>query len=475
MKITEDIELQLQRDIYRDSYYEFFKDAVQALEKETDWKFNWHIEEACNIFQEAVERVVKKEPKLYDLSFNLPPSSSKSMIFSVCPVAWIWTFAPHIRYFTESHSFKLKVEHSRKTAALIKSEWYQRLYGDRFKLVRSNDDLLQNDKGGWRRTGIEVGMHADIGVGDDLIDSQNVSEAFLKQANDLWFKKVPSRFRDLSWGLRILVMQRLSDIDPCGIVKDRKLNYRHFVVPAILTDSLTPYDKFKHKYGEDGKGSFWPERFPLEAINQMQKTMSESDFTSQYLQDAVPLSGGLIHRDWIDIVEPHEVVRATDEPMHFFIDSSYTDKHDNDPNGYLACFKRKDDIYVVNVHEEWMSITKNIEYIKSYVRANGYNEGSLIYIEPKASGKDIVDILKSQTGLKVVEAKNPVKDKIARLNAASPFIRSGRVKFINGAYLEPFLNQLTRAPYNSRWDTIDCLSMAVDELLMGSQFDFMLM
>ena len=471
MDINEDFELEIKRDIYRNSYYEFFKDAVRVLEPETNWKFNWHIEEACNIFQEAIERVVKKEQKPYDLSFNLPPSSSKSMIFSVCPVPWIWSFAPHIRYFTESHSFKLKTEHSQKTTTIIKSEWYQKLYGDKFSLVRANDELIQNDSGGWRRAGIQIGMHADIGVGDDLIDSQNVSDAFILQADNLWFKKVPSRFRDLSFALRVLVMQRLSQNDPCGKIKAKNLNYRHFVVPVTLTKDLEPYEKFKHKY-ENSENSFWPEKFPNNVIQEAQKTLSESDYASQYLQSPSPPDGGIIKRDWISIVEPYEVSISNDDTVHFFLDTSYTNKTSNDPNAYLACFKRGDNLYIINVHEEWLSITKNIPYIQSYVTANRYSPKSLIYIEPKASGKDIVDILREKTGLNVTEAKNPINDKLMRLNSASPFIRGGRVIFVNGNYLDNLLEQLCTAPFNARWDMIDCLSMAVDELLMNESDGF---
>lgn len=477
MRVTHDTELELQRDLYRQSYYEFFKDAVVQLEPDTYWEFNWHIEEACNIFQQAVERVVRKEAKPYDLSFNLPPSSSKSMIFSVCSIAWIWTFAPHVRLATDSYKRALSTDHCRKTSRLINTTWYQDLYGSQYKLVKSTEERIENDKGGLRVAYVDTGFHYDIIIGDDLLDAQGgASEAEVKAADDFWFKTVPSRFRSQIYGLKVLVMQRLAQNDPCGIVKERKLNYRQFVVPAILTKDLTPYDQFKHKYGEDGKGTFWPQRFPMNIIQDKQKEMSEADFASQYLQSPSPPEGGMVKRDWIEVIEPNAIIRdPIDEPIHFFCDTAYTDKHENDPNAFLACFKRKGDIYIINVHEEWLTITQHISYLQQYVQANRYSNGSLIYIEPKASGKDIVDVVKNQTGLKVVEAKNPIKDKRARLNAAIPFIRSGRVKFIKGAYLEPFLSQLCMQPFASRWDMTDCLSMAVDELLMGSDFDFLLM
>ena len=468
--VAEELELELKRNIYKESYYEFFKDAVRILEPETDWEFNWHIEEACNIFQESVEKVIRKEQKPHDLSFNLPPSSSKSMIFSVCSIAWIWSFAPHIRLATDSYKRALSHDHCRKAGRLLTSNWYQDLYGDRFALTKNTEERIENDKGGIRVAYIDTGFHYDVVIGDDLLNAAGgISEAEVRTANDFWFKTVPSRLRSQIYGLRVLVMQRLAQNDPCGIVKERNLNYYHFVVPAILTKDLQPYDKFKDKYEGD---SFWKDRFPMHVIEEKQKEMSESDFASQYLQSPAPPSGGIVKRDWIQTIKPHEVTISEENPVLFFLDTSYTDKTENDPNGYLACFKRGSDLYVINIHEEWMSITKNIEYIKSYVTANRYSQSSLIYIEPKASGKDIVDVLRNQTGLNVTEAKNPIKDKMQRLNAAVPFIRSGRVIFVEGNYLDHFLDQLCTAPFNARWDMIDCLSMAIDELLMNDSEGF---
>lgn len=472
MNISLDLELEIQRDIFRENYHEFFKVAVKQLEPETDWSVdNWHIVEACNIFQEAVERVIRKEQKPYDLSFNLPPSSSKSMIFSVCSIAWIWSFAPHIRLATDSHKRALSQDHCRKTGKLINSSWYKELYGHVFYLTKDTEERIENDKGGIRVAYCDTGFHYDIIIGDDLLNAQGgASEAEIKAANDFWFKTVPSRFRSQTWGLKVLVMQRLAQNDPCGIIKERNLNYRHFIVPAILTKDLTPYEDFKDKYES---GTFWPDRFPMHIIEEKQKEMSESDFASQYLQSPTPPTGGMVKYDWFKIVEPHEVSRnPLTEPILFFIDTSQTENELNDPNGYLACFRRGADLYIINCHEEWNDIVNNLEYIKNFTKANGYTEGSIIFFEPKNNAKDIVNIYKKHTNLNCAFSKTPTKDKVYRLNASIPFIRSGRVILVNGAWVKPFLSQVCSQPFASRWDMTDVLNMSIDELLMNEGFGF---
>lgn len=468
--IDEEAQIELEKSIYEDSYYEFFKNAVQVLEPETNWQFNWHIEEACNIFQEAVERVMGFEEKQNDLSFNLPPSSSKSMIFSVCAIPWIWTKAPHIRYVTISHSRKLQIEHSRKTIDLIKSDWYQKLFGDRFTLVKANEEYIETNKKGYRMAGIQTGQHADIVVGDDLIDARQVTDAFIRQANDIWFNKVPSRFRDLSVGLKVLVMQRLAQDDPCGRVEDLELNYKHFKVPAELTEDLTPNylaENYKH-------GSFWHERFPYHVLMHMKQTQGTRAYTSQYLQSPAPLEGGIIKRNWINIVNPETITRDPEQhPVYFFIDTAYTEKHENDPSAFLACFKKDNNLYITNCVEKWLEFPELLEYIKNFMQVNGYGAGSVIYIEPKASGKDIVNSLRRNSELNVAEANVPYQDKVSRLNAVSPKIESQRVHLLQGAWNQDFVEQITMQPYAKRWDMTDCFSMAIDHLLNQSQFDFM--
>ena len=55
---------------------------------------------------------------------------------------------------------------------------------------------------------------------------------------------------------------------------------------------------------------------------------------------------------------------------------------------------------------------------------------SRIYVEPKASGKSIVQTLQKETGLNVREDKPPSKDKVARVQDIICFFRVRQGKFI---------------------------------------------
>ena len=60
-----------------------------------------------------------------------------------------------------------------------------------------------------------------------------------------------------------------------------------------------------------------------------------------------------------------------------------------------------------------------IRFIPEWVQMNGYTNSSRVYVEPKASGKSIVQTLKRETGLNVREDKPPTKDKVARVQDIS--------------------------------------------------------
>ena len=120
----------------------------------------------------------------------------------------------------------------------------------------------------------------------------------------------------------------------------------------------------------------------------------------------------------------------------------------------------------VNVHKEFPELVK---FIPQWVQKNGYTNRSRIYVEPKASGKSIVQTLIRETGLNVKEDKPPTKDKVARVADVSASLESGRVSLLNGDWNREFLDQLSRFPSAKHDDMVDCLVMAINkEIWSGS-------
>ena len=95
--------------------------------------------------------------------------------------------------------------------------------------------------------------------------------------------------------------------------------------------------------------------------------------------------------------------------------------------------------------------------------ANGYTNQSRIYVEPKASGKSIVQQMKRNTGLNIIEDKPPTQDKISRVNSVSAIIEAGRVCLMDGRYVTDLLEECAAFPNAAHDDRVDTLVMALDK------------
>src|SRR5690606_28536050 len=97
--------------------------------------------------------------------------------------------------------------------------------------------------------------------------------------------------------------------------------------------------------------------------------------------------GGIFKRDWFEIVPATSVVRdSINNPIHFVLDTAYTDKQENDPTGIMSFFIRDNLMYIVDWHEVWMEFPQLIKHIQEHTQKYQYTANSKVYIEGAASG-----------------------------------------------------------------------------------------
>jgi predicted phage terminase large subunit-like protein len=103
-------------------------------------------------------------------------------------------------------------------------------------------------------------------------------------------------------------------------------------------------------------------------------------------------------------------------------------------------------------------------HIVEYAKSMGYTDQSMIYIEPKASGISIYQMLKLQTGLNYALDKFPggMTDKVMRVNAQTPRIEAGRVLLLDGAHwVESFIDECAMFPNAAHDECVDILTGAM--------------
>ena len=457
----------LEKKLCEMSFYEFFKAAWIVVEPAVPLSTNWHHKYICDMLQEECERIIAQKPKTKDIIINVPFRSTKSLIVTVMFPVWAWIKSPKLRFITSSYSATLSIELATKSRDIIFSDWFKVRWGDVFHIKKDQNlkERYENNFVGMRRAtsvgGTVTGQGGDFLIVDDPLSPQMANSATERENANEWYRTTfYSRLNQADIGVRIIIMQRVHEDDLSGFLLDRetRTKYRHICIPATNEDgNIKP--KSLEKFYNQETGLFWEDRFSRKILDDYKSALGTYGYAGQLQQTPTPLDSGMIHKDWFKI----DRYRVDEAIVNFVIDPAYTANEKNDPSALLA-YTYKDNKWLIvdciNVYKEFPELVK---FIPQWVKKNGYTNRSRIYVEPKASGKSIVQTLVRETGLNVKEDKPPTKDKVARVSDVSASLESGRVSLLNGEWNHKFLEQLVKFPAAKHDDMVDCLVMAVNK------------
>ena len=457
----------LEKKLCEMSFYEFFKAAWIVVEPAVPLSTNWHHKYICDMLQEECERIIAQKPKTKDIIINVPFRSTKSLIVTVMFPVWAWIKSPKLRFITSSYSATLSIELATKSRDIIFSDWFKVRWGDVFHIKKDQNlkERYENNHIGMRRAtsvgGTVTGQGGDFLIVDDPLSPQMANSATERDNANEWYRTTfYSRLNQADIGVRIIIMQRVHEDDLSGFLLERETRskYKHICIPAT-NESGNIKPKSLEKFYNQETGLFWEDRFSRQILDDYKSALGSYGYAGQLQQTPTPLDSGMIHKDWFKI----DRYRVDEAIVNFVIDPAYTADQKNDPSALLA-YTYKDNkwqiVDCVNVHKEFPEL---IKFIPQWVQKNGYTNRSRIFVEPKASGKSIVQTLVRETGLNVKEDKPPTKDKVARVSDVSASLESGRVTLLNGDWNDEFLEQLTKFPAAKHDDMVDCLVMAVNK------------
>lgn len=462
-------EAALAGSICRDDFYFFLTEFWDVVIKEEP-VFNWHIKFLCDTLQEIVERVIRRESALWDyVIINVPPGSTKSTIATQFLPIWSWTADASLRWICSSYSADVSLDHGDKSRLIFRSEKFARYFPE---LLPDRDNDAKSDfknlLGGERyatSTGANItGNHAHVIVVDDPLNPKGaVSDADRKSANKYVDETLFSRKVDKKIVPTIIIMQRLHEDDVTGhVLKKPGLRVLHICLPAELSNNIQPAE-LRKEYERQG-GLLDPIRLDRDVLKTMRTVLGTYAASGQLDQRPSPEEGGILKKRWFEIVD--RVVPAH-APVKFRIDPAYTEKTSNDATGFLAYFMEGGILYVVNAEELFLELPELTAYLKVYYQRHGGDHRSTMKVEPKASGKSVVQSLKTIKGFNIMEGRAPKEDKIARVNSISPSCEAGKVKLLRGSWNEYFLGQLGAFPNASQDNLVDCLAEAVlDDIVL---------
>lgn len=371
-----------------------------------------------------------------------------------------------MKFISSSYSLSLSIGHNVLSRRVLDSDWFNMYWGDLYEFTddQNTKTHFENDKGGFRTCtstgGTITGKGCDILVIDDPTNPQQAeSDVKREEANIFFDRTLTTRLNRPEIGIFIVVMQRLHEDDLTGhlLSKDPD-NWEHICIPVEVTKNVKPQAILDYYEG----GLFFPSRFNLKYLNQLKGALGSYGYAGQMLQQPAPDGGGLLKAEYFD----EFIMRELPEHVvwNFCIDPAYTANEDNDPTGLCAFCFHDNNFYFRDISEVWLEFPDLMRHIVSYTSNHGYSKRSVILVEPKASGKSVVQTLKKNTDLNIKEDKPPTKDKVARVKDITPIAECGRVFVLkNSRWQANFLLQATQFPNGRHDDMVDVIVMAIDK------------
>jgi len=415
---------------------------------------NWHHISTANILTEFISDPNKKKIMIFQ-----PPQHGKSELCSRNLPAYYLGTNIGGKVLSASYSIDLGRFFSRDVQRIMTSETYNDVFPKSSlidsKLTKTSDYFEVN--GGFYKaigvTGGISGFPGDLGIIDDPI--KGALEAHSKTYRDRVWEWYLSEFtaRLHNNSKQIIIMTRWHEDDLCGRILEHEGSEWDIVsYPAILEELNI---KDPRSFGQ----ALWGERHNLEKLHKI-KSMSERVFNSLYQQRPTAMEGNIIKRNWFGRFDIEEVAG---QPVNFVVDTAYSKDSTADYSVILAYVEKNNCYYILNISRTKLDFPEFITELKSQVNIWGTNS-SKIKVEPKATGKTVVQQLRQITRLNITEAPAPTTDKVSRYMAVSPIVESKRVLLLNNSHWLPnFLEETGQFPNGKNDDQVDCMIMMIEE------------
>ena len=366
---ADDLLEEAQRLNYEEDFYSFFKGGWRYFDP-SPFCHGMALEAVSYHLEAVIHGDIKR------LIINIPPRMSKSSLTSVALPAWTWsrrwespTSGPGVQFLHASYSQSLSLRDSVKCRRLIESPWYQKYWGDRFRLTsdQNTKTRFDNSRAGSRLcTSVGstlTGEGGNIIIVDDPNAAQEAfSEATIHTTIEWWDTALSTRLNDARNGAFIIIQQRLAEDDLTGHILSKDVGeWTHLMLPMryemdrhthtiigwddprgcdddgaplveILHDGTrVPRDTEAAELLREREGELlWPERFGDQEVLQLEATLGPFAAAGQLQQRPEVKGGGIIKRDWWQVWD-HDVFPPCDYIVAS-LDTSYTEKQENDPS-----------------------------------------------------------------------------------------------------------------------------------------------
>lgn len=477
------------------SLYTFLQHAWKYIDP-ADFQGGMPIEAVAEHLQAVADGQIR------NLIINIPPRCCKSTLTSVAFPAWVWaqphntpTSGPGCQFLTGSYAFNLATRDAVKSRRLINSPWYQKNWGDRFKLTSDQNTKIRydNDKGGYRLiTSVEAqvtGEGGNIIIIDDPNAAQEAfSEATIQTTIEWWDNAMSTRLNDARTGAYVVIQQRLSEEDLTGHILSKEAGeWVHLCLPMKYESdrSFITSIGWEDPRTEEGE-LLWPERFGEVEVKRLESKLGGPwAVAGQLQQRPEPKGGGVIKREWWGLWEPQHY-----PPMDYVVaslDGAYTTKSENDPSALVVFGTYSGDVVAQNLKSggfgtersyaaqapramlmnAWTERLELHELVLKVAKTCREMKVDKLIIENKATGISIAQELRRLFSHEnfIVQLVDPKgMDKLARLYSVQHLFAEGMITAPDRTWAEMVIAQVGTFPKGKHDDLVDCVSQCLRHL-----------
>lgn len=470
MELTPETVLEARRELCKRSLAAFVKMAWHVIEPATPYVHGRHIDVMCAKLEAAARGEIRR------LIINVPPGTAKSSIVGVFFPMWLWGPCGRAgeRFVGVAHEQSLGIRDNLKCRRLATSPWFQRLWP--IKIAGDQNEKLnfENSATGFRAVATPsnvTGRRGTFVLVDDPISAENANSEAERSKVNTWFQEsLPTRMNDPEKSVIILVMQRLHEMDPTGLILSKKWGWEHLNLPMRFEPDRASPDDWRTDEGE----LLFPERFPEHVVAELEATLGAYATAGQLQQRPAPREGGLFKRSWFKTVGAAPVgerryVRAWDLAATKKVTS-------NNPDWTAGVLMSRgaDGMFLIEGCERLRGSPMEV-MATVRGRAGTDPKGTIIRI-PKDPGQ--AGVAQAETFVKdlagfSVKVVAPSGDKATRAMPAASQAEVGNVAILvtgdadRDAWIEPFLAEVAMFPGAAHDDQVDAFADALNELALG--------
>jgi len=470
------------RNLIKNSLYKFMQFFWECYSND---KFDpsWYIEYQCNELEILARRVAKGEPKEYDLVFNQPPGTTKTATVSIFFPVWSWVNWYWMKFITSSHSAPLSLESAEYSRDIIRSDKFKAYFPEisikQDKDSKSNFRVVKNiflnagqaprllQGGGRVSTSVDariMGFHAHIIIPDDIIDPKRaLSDAGILTANN-HLDHLGTRKTDKKVSAMVMIMQRLSQLDPTGHLLDKPdKKIRHICLPGEI-----------HNYKEFVKppelvqfyinGLLDPKRLDESALKELEADLGQYGYAGQIGQNPAPPGGGMFK------VDHFQMLSVNLNPVNYLQTVRYWDKAGTKDGGaYTTGVKisklANNKCVIEDVKRGQWASEERERIIKETAESDGREVIVMIEQEPGSGGKESAEnTIRNLAGF-VCLRDLPKGNKEFRADPLSVQVNNGNILLRVADWNYKFIEEFRLFPNGKYKDQVDASSASFNYMM----------